>query len=237
MEALAKASTLLAQIEAKLLKLAQRDPDHAAKLAEGLVEDFQNKLDLQRSELRIPSGAPLRNTISLPNLCSIVARKISACHRRWSAYGKLQGKGRRRGSPRSSTKSAPTCSKKRSSNSEKTPRPFTGRSRRMRFWLPIGLLHDGGNAWCALWSLLLHRAIHHNAARRSEIAYVLLKTDGYAVWVGDERGAKPEHVWRANLPLLFRSLLLCRRRQPCGDGPRECNGRSQSGCRYSLTNL
>jgi hypothetical protein len=121
MEALAKASTLLAQIEAKLLKLAQRDPDHAAKLAEGLVEDFQNKLDLQRSELRIPSGAPLRNTISLPNLCSIVARKISACHGRWSAYGKLQGKGRRRGSPRSSTKSAPTCSRRRLARSPGAP--------------------------------------------------------------------------------------------------------------------
>jgi hypothetical protein len=70
-----------------------------------------------------------------------------------------------------------------------------------------------------LWSPLLHRAIHHNAAGWIEIAYVLLKADGYAVWVGYERGAKPEHVWRANLPLLFRSLLFCRRRQPCGDGP------------------
>ena len=45
MEALAKASTLLAQIEAKLLKLAQRNLDHAAKHAEELGEDFQNKLD------------------------------------------------------------------------------------------------------------------------------------------------------------------------------------------------
>jgi hypothetical protein len=45
MEALAKASVLLAQIEAKLLKLAQRDPDRAVDLAEGLVEDFQHKLD------------------------------------------------------------------------------------------------------------------------------------------------------------------------------------------------
>jgi hypothetical protein len=68
-----------------------------------------------------------------------------------------------------------------------------------------------------LWSPLLHRAIHHNAAGWIEIAYVLLKADGYAVWVGYERGAKPEHVWRANLPRLFRSLLCCRRRQPCGD--------------------
>ena len=32
-----------------------------------------------------------------------------ACHRRWTAYGKLQGKGRRNGSPRSSTTSASTC--------------------------------------------------------------------------------------------------------------------------------
>jgi hypothetical protein len=45
MESLTKAWRLLAQIEAKLLRLAQRDPDHAAKLAEGLVEDFQHKLD------------------------------------------------------------------------------------------------------------------------------------------------------------------------------------------------
>jgi hypothetical protein len=89
----------------------------------------------------------------------------------------------------------------------------------MRFWLPIGLLHDGFQhvaveCTVSLWSPWLHRAIHHNAARRIEIAYVPLKTDGYAVWVGYERGAKPEHVWRANLPLLVRSLLLCRRRRP-----------------------
>src|SRR5215471_10978349 len=45
-----------------------------------------------------------------------------ACHKRWNAYGKSQGKGRRRGSPRSSTISAPTCSKRRSSNLKKMPR-------------------------------------------------------------------------------------------------------------------
>ena len=45
MEALTKASVLFAQIEAKLLKLAQRDLDQATTLAEGLVEDFQHKLD------------------------------------------------------------------------------------------------------------------------------------------------------------------------------------------------
>ena len=44
-QALAQADRLFAEIEAKLLKLAQRDPDHATKLAEGLVEDFQHKLD------------------------------------------------------------------------------------------------------------------------------------------------------------------------------------------------
>ena len=32
-----------------------------------------------------------------------------ACHRRWIAYGKSQGKGRRRGSPRSCTTSASSC--------------------------------------------------------------------------------------------------------------------------------
>ena len=65
----------------------------------------------------------------------------------------------------------------------------------------------------------LHRAIHHNAARWTEIAYVLLKADGYAFWVGYEGVAKPEHVRRAYFPLLFRLLLFCRCRQPCGDGP------------------
>ena len=70
-----------------------------------------------------------------------------------------------------------------------------------------------------LWSPLLHRAIHHNTAGWTEIDYVLLKADGYAVRVGYERGAKLEHVWRANLPRLLHSLLFCRRRQPCGDGP------------------
>ena len=36
-------------------------------------------------------------------------RTGKACHRRWTAYGKLQGKGRRSGSPRSSTTSDSTC--------------------------------------------------------------------------------------------------------------------------------
>src|SRR6516225_976430 len=45
-----------------------------------------------------------------------------ACHKRWNAYGKSQGKGRRRGSPRFSTISAPTCSKRRSSNLKRMPR-------------------------------------------------------------------------------------------------------------------
>src|SRR6516164_5387999 len=44
-----------------------------------------------------------------------------ACHRRWSAYGKSQGKGRRRGSPRSSTTSTSTCSKRHSPHSRRTP--------------------------------------------------------------------------------------------------------------------
>ena len=44
------------------------------------------------------------------------------CHRRWSAYGKQQGKGRRRSSPRSSTTSAPIYSTRCSSNLGKTPR-------------------------------------------------------------------------------------------------------------------
>ena len=49
-------------------------------------------------------------------------RAGQACHRRWNAYGKSQGKGRRRGSPRSSTTSASICSRRRSSNSRRTPR-------------------------------------------------------------------------------------------------------------------
>ena len=40
------------------------------------------------------------------------------CHKGWSAYGKPQGKGRRRSSPRSSTTSASICSTRRSSNQE-----------------------------------------------------------------------------------------------------------------------
>src|SRR5215831_9276556 len=47
--------------------------------------------------------------------------KGKACHRRWSAYGKSQGKGRRRGSPRSSTTSTSTCSKRHSPHSRRTP--------------------------------------------------------------------------------------------------------------------
>ena len=46
-----------------------------------------------------------------------------ACHRRWNAYGKSQGKGRRSGSPRSSTTSTPSCSRRRSSNSSRTRHP------------------------------------------------------------------------------------------------------------------
>src|SRR6516225_9264942 len=52
------------------------------------------------------------------------ADQQSTCraHRRWNAYGKLRGKGRRSGSPRSSTTSASTCSKRRSTNSRRTQR-------------------------------------------------------------------------------------------------------------------
>ena len=45
------------------------------------------------------------------------------CHRRWSAYGKQQGKGRRKSSPRSSTTSASICSTRRSSNLRKDAAP------------------------------------------------------------------------------------------------------------------
>ena len=44
-------------------------------------------------------------------------RDGSACHRRWNAYDKSQGKGRRRSSRRSSTTSASTYSGWRSSRS------------------------------------------------------------------------------------------------------------------------
>ena len=50
-------------------------------------------------------------------------RTGKACHRRWTAYGKPQGNGRRRGSPRSSTTSRSTCCGWRSSRSSETPRP------------------------------------------------------------------------------------------------------------------
>ena len=49
-------------------------------------------------------------------------RAGAACHRRWDAYGKLQRKGRRRGSPRSSTTSASTCLNRRSTSSKRTLR-------------------------------------------------------------------------------------------------------------------
>src|SRR5438105_7016548 len=45
------------------------------------------------------------------------------CHRRWSAYGKLQGKGRRRSSPRSSITSVLITSKKHSPNSKRMLHP------------------------------------------------------------------------------------------------------------------
>ena len=48
--------------------------------------------------------------------------------RRWTAYGKWQGTGRRRSSPRSSTISLSSCSGRRSSNSRRMPLPeWTGR--------------------------------------------------------------------------------------------------------------
>ena len=50
-------------------------------------------------------------------------RTGKACHRRWNAYGKPQGNGRRNGSPRSSTISASTCSGWRSSRSRRDAAP------------------------------------------------------------------------------------------------------------------
>jgi hypothetical protein len=58
------------------------------------------------------------------------ASKTRAGHRtgkvrqmRWTAYGKSQGKGRRRSSPRSSTTSVLSCSKRRSTNLRRMPHP------------------------------------------------------------------------------------------------------------------
>ena len=50
-------------------------------------------------------------------------RTGKVCHRRWSAYGKSQGNGRRNGSPRSSTISASSYSGWRSSPSSETLHP------------------------------------------------------------------------------------------------------------------
>src|SRR6516162_8930638 len=47
-------------------------------------------------------------------------RARPACHMRWSAYGKSQGKGRRRSSSRSPTTSASIFSRTRSTNSRWT---------------------------------------------------------------------------------------------------------------------
>jgi len=50
-DALAQASMLLAQIEGKLLKLERAQPNLAARLAEGLVDAFQDILDLIQKEV------------------------------------------------------------------------------------------------------------------------------------------------------------------------------------------
>src|SRR3984957_8594657 len=58
------------------------------------------------------------------------ASKTRAGHRtgkvrqmRWTAYDESQGKGRRRSSPRSSTTSVSSCSKRRSTNLRRMPHP------------------------------------------------------------------------------------------------------------------
>ena len=48
------------------------------------------------------------------------------CHRRWRAYGKLQGKGRRRSSPRSSITSVLITSQRHSLNSRRMLMEWTG---------------------------------------------------------------------------------------------------------------
>ena len=48
-------------------------------------------------------------------------RAGKACHRRWTAYDKLQGKGRRKGSPHFSTMSPSTCFGRRSTRSSAVP--------------------------------------------------------------------------------------------------------------------
>ena len=50
-DTLAQASMLLAQIEGKLLKLERIQPNLAAKLAETLVDAFQDILDLIQKEM------------------------------------------------------------------------------------------------------------------------------------------------------------------------------------------
>jgi hypothetical protein len=55
---------LLAQIEGKLLQLAKRDLDHATMLAEGLVEDFQHKLDFLET-FWLPQRQRQRRTLAL----------------------------------------------------------------------------------------------------------------------------------------------------------------------------
>jgi hypothetical protein len=50
-DTLAQASMLLAQIEGKLLRLERTRPDLAAKLAQGLVDAFQDILELIQKEM------------------------------------------------------------------------------------------------------------------------------------------------------------------------------------------
>lgn len=50
-DTLAQASMLLAQIEAKLLRLERTKPNLAAKLADGLVDAFQDILEMIQKEV------------------------------------------------------------------------------------------------------------------------------------------------------------------------------------------
>src|SRR5439155_17156429 len=81
----------------------------------------------ERSAAKLNAAEPVERRAGARGMQASKARAGrrvgKACHRRWNAYGKWRGKGRRRGSPRSSIISASTCSNGRSSNSRRTLHP------------------------------------------------------------------------------------------------------------------
>ncbi|SRR6266702_3083119 len=83
-----------------------------------------NKAEQSAAELAEPGRGPREMRASTART---EHRNGQPCHRRWSAYGKQQGKERRISSLRCFTTSVRIISNRHSSNSERTPqREWTG---------------------------------------------------------------------------------------------------------------